>query len=702
MRAAAGLVAMVVALVLMGPSAAGPGPAVVATPGRAVAGGEGLRVESTTTYSLDLAATVVRVRYEVTLTNQAPDVVRGGFINQRFFPEYGLGVVAEATNITATKSDGTSLSVRTESTESPLFKLAIADLSPNLFYPNTQTITIAYDVPALPARAEGLTRINEAFATFPVYGVGDPGLTTVEVRLPADLDVELIGSEMERREVDGAVVYRAEAIAVPDDFFVDVVARDDDKLVRRVVDVGEHDVVVLGWPNDPEWADFVADTVGDGVPGLEELIGLDWPAERDIDVVETVAPYLYGYAGWYQPSFSLIEVGDQLDAQVILHELSHVWFNDELFRGRWINEALAEVFSVQALADLGEEVPEPAAVDPAGPGALRLNAWGDVDLQSADTDAQETYGYNTSWVALDRIADEVGLEALAETVREADEARLPYRAETADSVMLRAPDWRTLLDLLEEVSGSGIAESVFRELVVTPAEAVTLDERAAARLEYAALVEAGDGWSPPAEVRSLMTDWRFAAATELFPEVQELLAVRDDMAEVLEEIGEPVPEPLQVTFEGERYLEDVVEVVGAAHTASEDLSGAHEARDDASGPLVAVGLLLSDVDGDLDAAAASLRSGDYDEASRQATSAHDELDGAATAGAVRLGGVAVVALALVLLLVVLRRRRRSGPGPAEVAAAEAAAGEPSAVIAATADDEPRDEDQGAGAPFDSQ
>ncbi len=81
-----------------------------------------------------------------------------------------------------------------------------------------------------------------------------------------------------------------------------VSARDDDQLIERVVDVGEREVNVLGWPDDAAWADFAATQVEDGVPVLEDLTGLEWPATYTLDVVETASPYLYGYAGWYLKS----------------------------------------------------------------------------------------------------------------------------------------------------------------------------------------------------------------------------------------------------------------------------------------------------------------------------------------------------------------------------------------------------------------
>ena len=137
---------------------------------------------------------------------------------------------------------------------------------------------------------------------------------------------------MRESERDGKQVFTATEIEDPDAWLVQVSARDDDELIERVVDVGEREVNVLGWPDDAEWADFAATQVEDGVPALEDLTGLDWPATYTLDVVETASPYLYGYAGWYLRNSGLIEIGDELDQQVILHELAHLWFNDSLFQ----------------------------------------------------------------------------------------------------------------------------------------------------------------------------------------------------------------------------------------------------------------------------------------------------------------------------------------------------------------------------------
>src|SRR5690606_9642075 len=142
------------------------------------------------------------------------------------------------------------LPVRRETVESPFFQAAIVDLVPNLTYPNSQSVTLTYDIPSLPPRSGGLTRINPAFATFPVFTDGDPGLATVEVVVPERFEVEIIGGELGVTEAEGAQVFSSGPIDDPPSFQLDVVARDDEKLVRRAIDLPESTVEVQAWPGD--------------------------------------------------------------------------------------------------------------------------------------------------------------------------------------------------------------------------------------------------------------------------------------------------------------------------------------------------------------------------------------------------------------------------------------------------------------------
>ena len=92
-------------------------------------------------------------------------------------------------------------------------------------------------------------------------------------------------------------------------------------------------------------------------------------------MIESNTPYLYGYAGWFEPVNDVIEIGDELDQIVILHELTHRWFNDQMFSTRWINEGLAEELAAQAMAELDGD-PEasklPPASDPGSPAAQHV------------------------------------------------------------------------------------------------------------------------------------------------------------------------------------------------------------------------------------------------------------------------------------------------------------------------------------------
>ena len=234
-----------------------------------VAFADGFRIEAMTTYALD-PGNAVHVALDITITNQRPNQVEGNGVRTYYLPNFSVPVLAEAVGLRATKSSGTTLPVSVEPSESPRFSYAVVDLQPDLYYPQSQTFRLTYDLPPQAPRSESLTRLNAAYATFVMISIGDPGLAGVELSAPADFEVELVGDDMQESERDGRQVFTAAAIDAPGEWSVMVSARDDTKLVERVVDVGEQDVKVLGWPDDAPWADFVATQVEDGVPALEQ------------------------------------------------------------------------------------------------------------------------------------------------------------------------------------------------------------------------------------------------------------------------------------------------------------------------------------------------------------------------------------------------------------------------------------------------
>lgn len=660
----AGACLVVAALASLLGSAAGADPS--SGPAPAAQAEDWLRFEHRASFVVDPPARAVHARHELTLTNLQPDQPVAGGVRFTYLPEVGVPVPSGAVGFTAVRSDGRALSVRAEPTGSPFATLAVVDLSPDLRYPDTVTVVLTYDLPAVPPRSQTALRVNEAFVSFPLFIDGDPGLTSVEVRVPAPFATESVGDPMaERSEADGTTVLTAEP-GDPATWFASIVARNDEALLSRSVDIDGADVVVRGWPDDPEWADFAARSVGDGVPVLEQLVGLSWPATRTLEVLETAAPYFYGYAGWYQPLEGVIEVGDDLDGHVVLHELSHLWFNAELFEDRWVNEGLAEVFATAAGAELDLPDRAPAPIDPGAPGALALNEWSSPDLTQDVSADQEAFGYNASWSVMAQIAAEIGVEGLADVVGAADERASAYAGPGTGPVAGTTFGWTELLDLLEDRAGSTVAGPLFAQHVATGEEQAELAARTVSRERYGAQRDRGGSWEPPAALRIAMAGWRFDEAERLMDRLDAILQQRDELVSRLDGVAEP--DDLEDAYETATDLDDLEAEVEDAAAAVDALVEADRAARRDVGPIGAVGLLLTSPDDRLASAVAAFESGRYGGAERRADETVALVDGAVGAGAIRLAGAAV-ALALVAALwrrrqSRTRRDRRSGPsGP---------------------------------------
>ena len=109
-----------------------------------------------TTYTVDLAGSVVRVHHAVTLTNQTPDRVSGAYVEQYYFHAFSIPILGQGTGVVAQRGDGRGLGVTVEPVEGGLISFAVVDLSPNLFYGQTQTIRLSYDIVGVPPRSGAL------------------------------------------------------------------------------------------------------------------------------------------------------------------------------------------------------------------------------------------------------------------------------------------------------------------------------------------------------------------------------------------------------------------------------------------------------------------------------------------------------------------------------------------------------------------
>ncbi|HEV7762476.1 MAG TPA: hypothetical protein VGO78_25885 [Acidimicrobiales bacterium] len=653
-------------------------PAVVAPAGAADDTDDGLKAEAKTTFVVDPPARKIHVTTNVTLTNQVADVNRGNVVEQYYFYQYAVPVLSEAEGAHAQRSDGTALTVNLHASEDAAqqwVKFAQVDLAPRLLFGQSQAITLTYDLPYQAPRSAGLSRANDALVTFPAFSAGDAGLTSIEVRLPSTFSVEVVGDPLDQQQRDGQTVLTAGPIQNPDTFTAIVVATDDDRLVSKDIQVEGRDVEVRAWPDDADWATFVADQLGATMPALEGLIGQPWPTERGLDVVETASPYAHGYAGWYSQVDHSISLGDELDPLVIAHELSHVWFNANLFDARWINEGLADEYAQTTLQQLHKPTPDAAVPDRNGPGAVSLNDWSTPSLLEQQDDATEAYGYAASWYVMDQVAAEIGVDKMRDVIDAVTREQLPYPGDPDDphpATVDGVANWQRLLDQLENVGGSRRATELFGTYVANDSQKPTLAARTQARLAYAGLAERGGEWSPPVFVRGEMSGWDFDKAGAEILQANAVLDVRDDIDAVLE--GHDVG---HLALEDSYEQSDDLTALGAEADETLDAARAYRDADDrmdrGAGLIGAVGLLGSGTDGQLDEAADQLAGGDAEASLDASASVEDHLDSASRNGLLRLAGLLVVLGGLAWVIRHRRgeERRRQRTAEAEIAQLEA-------------------------------
>lgn len=627
----------------------------VATVASAAPEDDGLRLEAAVTYHLQPADKRVHVSIDIAATNQLPDQGSAFY----YFDEVWVPAPAEASNIRAVRVGGGSLRTSVEETDDPQWSILTVHLSSRLLYRQTHEIELSYDLPDLPPRTDGLTRANEAYASFVVYPVGSSGSSDVQVIIPDGYHVDIAGRELEESTEDGSTVYRATDIADPEDWWAAMVARNDDLLERRDVWFGGNQALLRYFPGDDEWADFAETHLIDGVPVLEELIGLPWPVPDELQVVESATPHLYGWGGWYDSADQVIEVGEQLDSVIVLHELSHAWFNHEFTSELWLMEGLADVYASLAVERIGDIGTAPAAepVSRSDDAALPLVDWTETGAGNGGEPSEaDEYAYAASWWLATEVIDEIGLDAMAGVLEAAAGHRIPYLGDPEPETIHGAVDWRRLLDLLEEAGESTRAAELFEEYVVTPEGVEAMSDRDEARQVYDDLVAAGQGWTAPLELRRAMSFWRFANVDDLAVAAAEVLAHRDDVLAVTDVLGAADLPALEESYETAGDVADVVSEAERYADVARTLEVAQDEPGAAMTVLRRVGLVGSDLDGELRSAAAALRAGDVDEAERLAGEGAELAEGAPLSGAVRYALFGEVLLSAGLAWQLGRRR----------------------------------------------
>jgi hypothetical protein len=219
-----------------------------------------------------------------------------------------------------------------------------------------------------------------------------------------------------------------------------------------------------------------------------------------------------------------------------------------------------------------------------------------------------------------------------------------------------APDWRSLLDLLETRTDATY-DDLWRTWVVRPEEAVLLDQRATAREAYAAaVVDAGD-WELPRAIRTALDRWQFDDAMTMIGKARAVLDARDDLANDAAAAGVTLPSTVRDMFERQGPEAAQAEVATESAAIARIASDAHAEPAD-PGIVESIGLYGETPATQMDAARTAFASGDLAGAVAAADIARDTWQGSSEAGRGRLALAAGGLAAFGLMLLAWSRRRR--------------------------------------------
>jgi hypothetical protein len=641
---------------------------------------------ATQTYTLDPSG-AVHVVAVIKATNNKPDT--GGFFY--FYDQIGQTIQPEAQGLEVSDPNG-PLHFKTK-LFGPEKKILAREevtvtLRHRLLYSQSVTLTFRFDLGSDP-RSRVAARANGALAVFAVYAFGDGGHSKTTVILPAGYIADVTYESLTKTTSNGVTKLTDQPADVPTAWSIVTARRVAGYVTASLSLGGGISLAIESYPGDEAWATAVHDTLDEHLPDMQALTGLPWSASTPVEIRETyihpfnTVPHFpvpagllphYGVVSAANPT--AIDLPESTDPFEILAQTSSYWFNSNLFLDRWIDVGFAREYAAEALIASGMPEDAPGTPTSADVSTYHIGTWADSvelpdDVVAAAKAAatRETTRTEIAWYVVHQLYQEIGPEKMRAVLAAAGSREDPYRGDGASEAIQGTPSWERFLDLLEEIGGSTRAEDVLKTAVLTPNQATTLAERAAARTAYATLVANGRGWLPSAYIRAQMASWRFKDAEKRIGEAQAVLDLRAKVEAAASALGLSPGAALQTAYERADNGFDAAMQEGQAElTALAALASAHVAVSATPDLVTTIGLVGAAAPRDAyDAAAAAYQRGDLKAATDGATATQATLTAAAAAGPQRIligAGGAVGLMVLVALALVLRRRRRRGPAEA--------------------------------------
>lgn len=624
-----------------------------------------LTLVTDTRYEVQPAERRVHVTVAITATNHLKDTATRRFFFDRAF----LAVLPGTTAFRITGAAGTPKVV--VSSSQPDHTLLRIDFGARLAAGASTTFALSFDLPDPGGAGNRDVRVGSTIASFPVWAYGTdatPG-SRVSVALPADYEVTFLTGELGGPVVgaDGLAVYQSGILEEPLGFYVYLVGDRPGAYVDRILSVpvggSRASLIVQAWADDLEWAERVADLLERGLPELGRLIGLEWLETDPIFVREALSRTTGGYAGLYDPALGRIDIAYYAGPGVVLHEAAHGWFNGALLADRWANEAFASLYGSATATLLDVEIDDPVLTDEVAVGRIPLNEWAAIgDPQSKE----ESYGYAASLALARLIAERAGDGVLREVWAKASARVGAYQPMGGDASSPEIdgnegvdgpPDWRGVLDLLEDTSGTSFAD-LWTEWVIRESDAPLIADRATTRARYDALVAAADDWRLPRLVRDALRAWQFGTANDLLDQSSDVLDLRAAIAREAAAAGLTPPSTLRPLFErGEGFSAALTEAASEL-AALDALARAERTRLREPGLIETLGLIGTEPARELEAARRAFERGDLETTATGAAAAMLAWTTAGGVGGGRAMSVGLLTLAAAIIALLLIRRRR--------------------------------------------
>ncbi len=621
-----------------------------------------LQITTAARYDVQPGLSRVHVTLDATITNTHRDTGA----TRTYYDTAYLAVLPNTANFTAS-SPGVKPKVSIRSA-TRAYTLLTINLGRHLFAGKHTPLRIQFDLPDNGGTALRDVRVGISLVAFPVwaFATDDTPGSSVTVVFPAGYNVQQqVGNLPEPKTASGGgQVYSSGAIDEPLAFYSYFVADRPGAYVatRLTSTLGGSDVpvTVRAWTDDPEWGTRVASLVQRGLPVLGSAVGLPYVG-TGLVVQESASRSIGGYAGIFDPVASTIQVAYYAGPFVVLHEIAHAWFNGSLASDRWILEAFASWYAAQAAAVLKVAADPPVLTPQLRNAAIPLNAWPGVGR--AD-ELIEDYAYAATFQLAGEIAARAGAAGLQTVWRAAaagENAYQPFHAGAAVELGSAAPDWRGLLDLLEERTSGNYAD-LWRQWVVRPSEAHLLEERTTARTAYASAVVASGEWELPPGVRMAMSAWQFGQAERLLAASRAVLAQRSRIADAADVAGLTAPDTLRRAYEGPDGLPAAALEADRELETIDAIDVAVQASHHVDGLFAQIGLLGTEPEPEIVAARAAFTDGNLNAAQAHAATAQAMWQSADGRGRQRLLSAIVAVISMLVLfiaLVVLVRTRRA-------------------------------------------